>query len=181
MTAIARIVGVLFLNMLATLGTTGLLAATPGAATDGNNSTQAFQKLSTLAGRWEATGPMGKVTTTYELISGGSVLLERLEVPGKEAMVTAYHLDGNRLILDHYCMAGNQPRLQAKPFNADSNEIDFDFVSAQNLASPNAGHMHQMKLRFVSPDEIAADWTWAENGQIGVGGHNVSLDYHRVK
>jgi len=180
MTAIARIIGILLLNMLATLGSTGLLTAASGPAVDTNNSAQAFQKLTTLAGRWEATGPMGKVTTTFELISGGSVLLERLEVPGKEAMVTAYHLDGNRLILDHYCMAGNQPRLQAKPFNAESNEIDFDFVSAQNLASPQAGHMHQLKLRFTSADELAADWTWAENGQIGAGGHNVALAYHRV-
>jgi hypothetical protein len=72
-------------------------------------------------------------------------------------------------------------RLQAKRFNADSKEIDFDFVSAQNLVSPQAGPMHRLKLRFISLDEVIADWTWAQNRQVGVGGHNVSLTYHRVK
>jgi hypothetical protein len=146
---------------------------------DAVNSTAAFEKLRTLAGRWEATSPMGKISTSYELVSGGTVLLERMEVPGKDPMVTTYHLDGNHLLLEHYCMAGNQPHMQARAFRPESSELDFDFVSATNLASAGAGHMHQLALRFSSAAEFAADWTWSENGKIG--GHNVSLVYHRVK
>jgi hypothetical protein len=180
MNAIARVLGMLILNIAVSVGmTAGSSTSGPAGPADASNSTAAFQKLSGLVGRWEATSPMGNIATTYELVSGGSVLLERLEVDGKDPMVTVYHLDGNRLVLEHYCHAGNQPRLQAKPFSPESNEIDFDFVSVTNLTSPNAGHMHQLALRFNSADEVAADWTWSENGKLG--GKNVSLLYHRVK
>jgi len=33
-------------------------------------------------------------------------------------MLTLYHRDGNRLVLTHYCREGNQPGMQAKPFDA---------------------------------------------------------------
>jgi hypothetical protein len=182
MMAIAKVLGFLILDVLVGMGSTpGHFSTNAGAtaSADVNNSAQAFQKLAGLAGLWEADTPRGKVSTTFELVSGGSVVLERLEVGGKDPMVTTYHLDGNRLILEHYCHAGNQPLMQAKPFEAASNEIDFDFVSAQNLASPQAGHMHQLKLQFRSADELAADWIWSEDGKLG--GRNVSLTYHRVK
>jgi hypothetical protein len=184
MMAIAKVLGLLILDMLVGMGSTpahfstnaGANAAAPD---DVNNSAKAFQKLTGLAGRWEADTSSGKVITTFELVSGGSVVLERLEVGGKDPMVTTYHLDGNRLVLEHYCHAGNQPLMQAKPFEPTSHEIDFDFVSAQNLASPQVGHMHQLRLQFRSADELAADWVWSENGKLG--GRNVSLTYHRVR
>ena len=176
MNAIARIVGVVILNMLVSLGTTEFTTAGP---TDGSNSGRAFQRLESLVGRWEATGPMGKVTALYEVVSGGSVLLERLEVDGKDPMVATYHLDGDHLVLEHYCHAGNQAFLQARPFDPESNEIDFDFVRATNLSGPAAGHMHQLALKFNSSDEIASNWTWWENGKRG--GRSVSLVYHRLK
>jgi len=93
-------------------------------------------------------------------------------------MVTLYHLDGTHLRLTHYCTAGNQPTMQAEPFDAASNEIHFNFVSATNLASIDAGHMHQAVFKFTSPDEVSADWTWREKGKNGPTEH---LQYHRVR
>ena len=53
------------------------------AATQGGRQTaaQAFEKLKELAGRWQATTAKGKVSTTFELTSGGSAVLERMEMP----------------------------------------------------------------------------------------------------
>jgi hypothetical protein len=146
---------------------------------DTPNSTQAFQRLTGLVGRWEAITEHGNVQVTYELIASGSVLLERIDAPGLSPMVTTYHLDGDRLVLEHYCHAGNQPRMQAKSFKPDSNELDFDFLTATNLPSPSAGHMHQLTLRFASPDELLADWTWIEGATAAP--KKMSFDYHRVK
>src|SRR5579863_8610060 len=72
----------------------------------------AFARLKTLVGEWEANRPDGKVRLAYELTGGGSALVERQAEEKMPAMMTVYHLDGDRLILTHYCMAGNQPRMQ---------------------------------------------------------------------
>ena len=43
--------------------------------------------------------------------SGGSALLS--EIVGVEDMITMFHLDNDRVLMTHYCGAGNQPRMQA--------------------------------------------------------------------
>src|SRR5215470_11959827 len=80
------------------------------------NADLAFEKLKTLVGRWEAQTDKGPAVATYQLISGGTVLLERVEMGGDHDMITAYYVDRNRLLLTHYCAAGNQPRMQAGSF-----------------------------------------------------------------
>jgi len=45
-------------------------------------------------------------------------LAEREADAGRPMMLTLYHRDGNRLVLTHYCREGNQPGMQAKPFDA---------------------------------------------------------------
>jgi len=138
----------------------------------------AFERLKTLVGSWEAKTNKGKVLTSFELISGGTAILERDNVAQEAEMITVYHLDADRLILTHYCMAGNQPRMQARPFDPKSNEIHFDFVGATNLTNPEAGHMYQVVLKFGATEELTAEWTWYENGKTGF---TEPFLYHRVR
>jgi hypothetical protein len=74
-------------------------------------------------------------------------------------------LDGGRLLLTHYCMAGNQPRMQARAFNPESGELEFQFLDAGNLPDPNAGHMHNARFRFVDNNHLVSEWEFYENGQ----------------
>jgi len=131
----------------------------------------------TLVGRWEAQTDKGPAVATYQLISGGTVLLERAEMGADHEMITAYYVDGNRLLLTHYCMAGNQPRMQAGSFDPKTNQIDFQFLDATNLPDPKAGHMHNAVFTFVGPSEVTQNWTFYKDGKPGF---TVPLDYHRV-
>jgi len=72
------------------------------------NAAPAFDKLKTLVGRWEANTEKGKATATFESVSGGSALLERVNIHGEET-ITIYYLDGDRLRLD--LLPGRQARL----------------------------------------------------------------------
>jgi hypothetical protein len=74
---------------------------------DPSNADRAFEKRKTLVGRWEAKTNRGTAVATYQLISGGTVLLEWMEMSADHEMITAYYVDGNRLLLTHYCTAGN--------------------------------------------------------------------------
>lgn len=163
------------------LAVAGLASAAMAASSDNKvqtNAAQAFDKLKALAGQWEATSEKGKVNTSYEVVSGGTALLERIKISGESEMLTVYHLDGNRLVLTHYCEAGNQPTMQAEPFDPASNQLHFRFVNATGLASANAGHMHEAVIKLAGTDEFSEDWTWHENGKDGL---HVQLQYHRVR
>ena len=126
----------------------------------------AFARLKGLSGQWEAPIKDGVKSASYEVISGGSAVVERDTMDGMPPMLTVYYLDGDRLLLTHYCMAGNQPRMQARRFNPDSGELKFDFLDATNLANPNAGHMHDATLRLVDNDHFSESWDFYLNGKV---------------
>src|SRR5690348_16074221 len=141
-------------------------------------SAAAFARLKTLVGRWEADIAGKKAGLTYELVAGGTTLLERETGANRPEMLTLYHLDGDRLLLTHYCMAGNQPRMELRAFDASTGEIAFDFLDASNLPSPAAGHMHSVTFRLVDANRIATEWRFYENGSAKM---TEKAEYRRVR
>ena len=139
------------------------------ASTTGPDARAAFAKLESLSGKWESTDAAGKKSRVqYEEIAANSAVVERFaseEMGAENAMITVYYLDGGRLLLQHYCMAKNQPRLQADAFDAARNELHFDFLDATGLASPQAGHMHSVTFHFADADHMSQEWQFVENGK----------------
>ena len=86
------------------------------------------------------------------------------EIQGEEDMITMFHLDGDRLLLTHYCGAGNQPRMKATA-SPDGKTITFDFVDATNLASPQIGHMHRVIFSFPDADHHTEEWIFLQDGK----------------
>ena len=84
--------------------------------------------------------------------------------PG-ETMLTIVHLDGERLMLTHYCAAKNQPRLLATTISPDGKTFEFTFLDATNLPSRDKGHMDKAVYRFIDENHFTTKWTWYENGQ----------------
>jgi hypothetical protein len=74
------------------------------------------------------------------------------------------HLDGDRLLMTHYCGAGNQPRMKAT-LAPDSKSIAFDFLDATNLASADAGHMHHVVFSIPDADHHTEEWTFLDHGK----------------
>jgi outer membrane lipoprotein-sorting protein len=156
------------------------LAGTVAQATNKTDTSAAaaFNKLKTLAGTWQSTSKNGKVTTSYEVISNGTALVEHLNTPGEGNMLTVFHLDGDRLVLTHYCTAGNQPHMQAETYDPASSKIVFNFDGGGSLSDASVGHMHNVAFKFTSADAFSADWTFQENGKPKF---TENIAYHRVK
>jgi len=135
----------------------------------GVDGAAAFERLKALTGTWQGEETNGKrATTTFELTAGNTVLLERYSnpaMPGGGQMVTAYHLDGPSLVLTHYCIAKNQPTLRAERFDPGRGEIQFEFVRASNLASPNSGHMRRALITLVDANHFTTSWEFFEGGK----------------
>ena len=148
-------------KVLATLVIGVFGVAVPGAS-GGIDAKAAFAQLKQLEGIWESRGAQGSISRSeFELTASGTVLLERYSnsaMPGNGRMATAYHLDGTDLVLTHYCMANNQPVLRAERFDAAAKEIQFEFLRAGNLPSPNSGHMRRAKYKLVDGDHFLTEW-----------------------
>jgi hypothetical protein len=125
----------------------------------------AFSRLKALVGDWDVESSRGKAHSRFELIAGGSVLLEHFTERGGQEMLTAYHLDGNRLVLTHYCLAGNQPQMVAEKFDGAAGELDFAFAGGSNIA-PEAGHMHDAVFHLASNDHFDARWDFVEAAKV---------------
>jgi len=122
-----------------------------------------------LAGDWTGKAAMHgaeehDANVTYRVTSGGSAVVETL-FPGTEhEMVTMYHEDGPDLVLTHYCMLRNQPRMKAKA-NGAANKLVFQFAGGANLKADKDMHMHDMTLEVLSDDHIKATWTMYKDGK----------------
>jgi len=124
-----------------------------------------LEAMKRLAGTWEGTNEKGQaVRLTYEVVATGSAVQETIEIQEKSRvdMVTLYHLDGDDLMLTHYCAAGNQPRMKA--VSVKPGGIRFDFVDATGLVSSEAGHMRAAEFAFEGEDRLTSSWTWREKG-----------------
>jgi hypothetical protein len=142
-----------------------LAGPAPAAGEEAVDAKAAFERLKKLAGEWEGDTPNGKARLTIDVIANGTTIVEREQMAKAPDMVTMYHLDGNRLLLTHYCMAGNQPRMQARRFDAKTGELRFDFIDATNLPSETTGHMRAVSMRLVDDDHLTSEWQFYENGK----------------
>lgn len=125
-----------------------------------------FDQLKPLVGDWDGQTASGKAShVSYQIVSGGSALLERLKTGDEPEMVTVYTPDGDKLAMTHYCSVGNQPQMRTEAVGADAKQFSFSYVGATNLASPTAGHMHHLNVSIQDKDHFTQEWTWTENGQ----------------
>jgi hypothetical protein len=116
-----------------------------------------FEKLKKLAGTWVAADKDGKptdqVVSIIKVTAGGSAVQETL-FPGQPMeMMSVYHLDGADLVMTHYCMLGNQPKMKADP-KSPANQIVFKFAGGTNFDVNKDMHMHEGTLTFIDDDHI---------------------------
>lgn len=130
-----------------------------------------FDAVKSLVGDWYEADQSGKSTghlqSSFRLTAAGSAVIETIMPKGEHEMVTLYHMDGDRLMLTHYCAAGNQPRMRASDLST-AKRIVFDFVDATNLKSPKDFHMHDAVFERIDDDHLKATWThWNEGKDAG--------------
>jgi hypothetical protein len=140
-----------------------LLGASMVLAESGAQKT--FDVLKGLEGTWEGKNSQGQaIKVSFRMTAGGSALLNEIHGKGPENMITMFHMDGDRVLMTHYCGAGNQPRMKAT-LAPDGKSVAFDFMDATNLASPDAGHMHHVVFTVADSDHHTEEWTFLDHGK----------------
>lgn len=141
-----------------------------------------FEALKKLAGVWKGKAAHGHgepidATVTYKVTGAGSALVETLFPGTDHEMLTVYHLDGQHLVLTHYCSAGNQPQMKALP-GANAKKIEFRFSGGANIDPAKTFHMHDAALELVDADHLKAEWISHSNGKAAAPAR---FDLKRVK
>jgi hypothetical protein len=126
-----------------------------------------LEKMKSLVGTWVAADKDGKptdnVVSVIKLTAGGSALHETLFPGQPQEMVSIYTADGPDLLMTHYCMLGNQPRMKASTKSLQ-NKLNFEFDGGTNLDPKKDKHMHAATLTIVDADHIEVDGIGWENG-----------------
>ena len=155
-----RIFGLLLLSLSLCVSATAQEMHPPA------RSTPAFDQLKSLAGEWERTNTQGsKVSLTYQVVSNGSVLMERLKSGDMSEMITMYSLDGDHIVATHYCSAGNQPTMQTPTATAATGKYDFSFVRVSGTRTPDEGHMVALSVTMPDKDHLTQVWTFQDHGK----------------
>ena len=139
-------------------------------------SQSVFERLKNLDGSWRSKSTRGwQETQQFRVLARGTAVVSQSSPDSatiststnspNSPMMTVFHMDGSRLLLTHYCEAGNQPRLVATSIENGGRTVHFSFLDATNLASPAAGHMHSVVLTFVDENHFTEQWSWYENGK----------------
>jgi hypothetical protein len=136
-----------------------LIAIGATAAFAQSDAQKTFDKLKTLNGAWEGKTANGQtLQVDFRATSGGSALMS--EIKGPEDMISMIHMDGDRVLMTHYCGAGNQPRFAAS-LSPDGKTVTFDYLDATNLSAQPA-HMQHVVFTLPDANHHAEDWTFLE-------------------
>lgn len=127
-----------------------------------------FEKMKSLVGTWQgktdAHGKEEPLAISYELTSGGTALIEKINPGSPMEMVTVYANSGNTVNATHFCMLGNQPQMTLK--KSTDNSFSFEMVGTKGVASANEMHMHAVTLT-VDGNKLKSEWTSFKDGKKG--------------
>jgi len=175
-----------------------LLTAAVYAQTDAKKpqteAQKSFEILKSLAGTWEgpvtmdapghehANGVPDNIKVSLRVTSRGNALVHEMgelkptDDPTKvDHPITMFYVDEGRLLVTHYCDAGNRPRMVSK-VSPDGKRIEFDFL---DVSGPTQyGHMYHAVITIIDANHHLEEWTFKLPGDKFMSGR---LDLQRVK
>jgi hypothetical protein len=140
-----------------------------------SDAQKSFDQLKTLAGSWDGTFQGGPVHVSLRVTSMGNAILHEMKGGGPDNPITMLYLDGDRLLLTHYCDAGNRPRMVGT-ISPDGKTITFNFLDISGSTQP--GHMQSAVFSLIDADHHTETWNFAMADGKQMGG---ALELKRTK
>jgi hypothetical protein len=152
---------------------------------------KSFDALKSLAGTWEGVVNVnppvpeidGKASViTMRVTSRGNALVHEMKGAGLpddpakyDHPLTMFYQDNDRLLLTHYCDAGNRPRMVART-SPDGKTLEFDFIDV--AGSTKYGNMYHAVFTMMDENHHSEEWTYMLPGNKPMRAH---FDLKRAK
>jgi len=111
-----------------------------------SDAQKAFEMMKTMAGSWDGSIVGLSTHITIRVTSSGNAILHEATGPRPDNPITIFYVDGDRLLLTHYCDAGNRPRMVGK-ISPDGKTVEFDFLDVSG--STDRGMMNHMVFTMI--------------------------------
>lgn len=152
---------------------------------------KSFTVLKALAGLWEGRAtivpPQPEIKdgdimhVSLRVTSRGNAMVHEMfggsrpkDPTAEDNPITMLYLDGDRLMLTHYCDAGNRPRMVAR-VSPDGKKVEFDFLDV--AGSTKYGHMDHAVFTIIDNNHHVEEWTYLMPGNKPV---HARMDLQRV-
>ena len=141
-----------------------------------SDAQKAFEKMKTLAGSWQGTIMGMSTQLTIRVTSSGNAILDEATASDRpDNPITMFYVDGDRLLLTHYCDAGNRPRMVGK-ISPDGKTVEFDFLDVSG--STDRGMMNHMVFTMIDANHHSEAATYMLPGNKPLVAH---ADFTRTK
>lgn len=129
-----------------------------------------LDKVKMLEGTWEMQDEKGQKTTAaiFSVGAKGTSVREIMFPGSPEEMTNMYTMDGDALLMTHYCAMGNQPHMKAH-MGSNPNVLEFKTAGVSNLNDANGSYMGSMTLTIVDKDHVKAKWIHVKDGKPETG------------
>ncbi|MEK6324925.1 MAG: hypothetical protein AABN33_25055 [Acidobacteriota bacterium] len=133
------------------------------------DAASAFEFLKTLAGDWErGSGDhehgSSSRSASFKVTAAGSSVVETLYAGQPTEMVSIFHMDGNQLLLTHYCALKNAPIMKFVKSDKPG-EIQFAFHGGTNFDPKVDTHVHQGVFQIKDKNTVESTFVAFANGK----------------
>lgn len=133
------------------------------------DAASAFEFLKTLAGDWQrGSGDHEHGSSSreanFKVTAAGSTVVETLYAGQPSEMVSVFHMDGNQLLLTHYCALKNAPIMKFEKSDKPG-EIKFLFHGGTNFDPKVDTHVHQGVFRIKDKNTVESIFVAFANGK----------------
>lgn len=175
---------------LASLSTVAFAQSGAPPASAPPEAQKSFALLKTLTGTWQGSFQTsiaipgrpteGRIEVTLRVTSRGNAIVHEMYMPGapedpalSDHPVTVLYLDGEQLMLTHYCDVGNRPSMSGK-ISPDGKAVEFHLAA---ISGPlKHGYMRDAVFTLVDANRHTEEWTLQLPDGKAVTGH---LELHR--